>query len=70
MMLAVMTYQVWIFVAVIVALGLGYFLADPLITKGMDTIYLKQIERSGNRKEYYIETKDLLENGCESQSDL
>lgn len=40
-MLCVMTYQVYILVVVLIGVGLGYYLSQPVILKGMGTLYIK-----------------------------
>ncbi len=44
-MLMMMTYDSRILITVMAGALLGYFLADPLIAQGMESIYLKNIER-------------------------
>jgi len=56
-MLLVMTYQVYILTSVLVGVGFGYFISNPIILRGMDKLYLRELEK------VKIENESLNHNG-------
>ena len=45
LMLVVMTYNSLIFVATLLGIVLGFYVSDPLIVRGMESMYLARIEK-------------------------
>eukprot|EP00112_Aurelia_sp_Birch-Aquarium-sp1_P001813 Seg1197.7 transcript_id=Seg1197.7/GoldUCD/mRNA.D3Y31 product="Copper transporter 5" protein_id=Seg1197.7/GoldUCD/D3Y31 len=45
LMLVVMTYNSLIFMAILLGIVLGFYLSDPLIVRGMESMYLAKIEK-------------------------
>lgn len=48
LMLFAMTYSVWLFLAVVLGCGVGYYLVNPL----MERCFSQQIEKSGQIESY------------------
>ena len=45
-MLLVMTWQVLVLFVVLTGVAIGYFVSNPAIMKGMDKLYIKELEQS------------------------
>ena len=44
-MLLVMTYNYLIFIATLIGITLGYYVSEPLILRGIETLFIARIER-------------------------